>query len=425
VSSSKLVEHFFRHEYGRLVSVLCRRVGLQHVEIVEDAVQSALMAALRSWTTGRVPNNPSAWVFRVARNNIVGELRAQTRHARLASEAGCEVDGHEQAANLTPEDINDSLLRMLFLACDGAIPIESQLVFALKTLCGFDIREIAERLFTTEANVYKRIGRARQRLRERPPATDEFTVASHAHRRPAVLAILYVLFTEGYLSSHPVAAIRRELSEEALRLTTLLAQHAIGQTPETFALVALMHLHLARFDARQDALGGLVLLNEQDRARWDQRQIQTGLAWLAQSATGDELSRYHAEAGIAAEHCLAASLADTRWDRIVECYELLERVSPSPLHTLNRAVAIAEWRGPEEGLAVVSGIEPPTWLEGSFQWSAVLADLHRRCGQEGIASRHANVALAAAPSPAIREALDRRLRGARAPPQAYEVTNAV
>ena len=183
---------------------------------------------------------------------------------------------------------------------------------------------------------------------------------------------------------------------------------------ETFALLSLMHLHAARMTARQDGSGGLLLLEEQDRSCWDQAEIQTGLAWLARSAQGDVFSRYHAEAGIAAEHCLAPSFEETRWDRIVECYALLESLAPSALHTLNRAVAVAEWRGPAEGLALLDGLEPPSWLAGSYMWMAVLADLHRRCGHDGVAQRYRDAALGSAPSVAVRDVLKRRLRRNRA-----------
>jgi predicted RNA polymerase sigma factor len=196
-----------------------------------------------------------------------------------------------------------------------------------------------------------------------------------------------------------------------MRLTEILADHPVGATPETFALLALMHLHSARMSGREDASGGLLLLEEQDRSLWDAGEIQVGLAWLARSAQGDLFSRYHAEAGIAAEHCLAPSFAATRWNRIAECYALLERAAPSALHTLNRALAVAEWRGPEDGLAILDGLEPPSWLEGSYLWAAVLADLHRRCGHDDRARRYAGAAFASAPSAAVRELLRRRLLG--------------
>ena len=181
---------------------------------------------------------------------------------------------------------------------------------------------------------------------------------------PAVNKILYLLFTEGYLASHTGNAIRRELCDEAIRLTAILAQHPIGQVPQTFALLALMHLHVACMTSRQDASGGLLLLEEQDRALWDQQRIQVGLEWLAKSACGDKFSRYHAEAGIAAEHCLASSFEETRWDKIVQCYRLLEETAPSAIHRLNRSIAVAEWQGPAAGLTVLKGFRTAGLADG-------------------------------------------------------------
>ena len=392
--------------------MLSRRVGAQYIEVIEDAVQSALMTALESWTIAGLPDNPSAWLFRVAHNNLMGELRQRTRRRRILEENAKEdIDTPENGPGVfLAAEVQDDLLQMLFVCCDEAIPVESQLVFALKTLCGFDIREIALRLFTSEANVYKRLGRARSRLRELPPRLGELRGKQCSARLAAVNKILYLLFTEGYLSSHAEMAIRRELCDEAIRLAATLAEHPVGQAPETFALLALMHLHAARMTARVDSSGGLLLLEEQDRELWDRQQIQIGLEWLAKSAQGDAFSRYHAEAGIAAEHCLAPSFQETRWDKVVECYSLLERIAPSAIHKLNRAVAVAEWQGPAAGLAVLKGFEPPTWLADSYLWAAVLADLHRRCGNAQTAKRYRDVAFKSAPTPAVKELLQRRLR---------------
>jgi RNA polymerase sigma factor (sigma-70 family) len=412
LTTPKLVEHFFRHEYGRLVATLSRRVGVQYIEDVEDAVQSALMTALETWTIAGLPDNPPAWLFRVAHNNLMGELRRRTGRRRILEQNVKEDIGTLENG---PEiflagEVRDDLLRMLFFCCDEAIPVESQLVLALKTLCGFEIREIALRLFVSEANVYKRLGRGRSRLRELPLHPGDLTGEQYSSRLPAVHQILYLVFTEGYLSSQSEMAIRRELCDEAIRLATILAEHPAGQTPETFALLALMHLHAARMTARQDSSGALLLLEEQERALWDQQRIQVGLEWLAKSAQGDGFSRYHAEAGIAAEHCLAPSFQETRWDKVVECYALLERIAPSALHKLNRAIAVAEWQGPAEGLAVLRGFEPPTWLADSYIWAAVLADLHRRCGNAHMANCYRDVAFKSAPTAAVKELLQRRLQ---------------
>jgi RNA polymerase sigma-70 factor (ECF subfamily) len=416
LTTPKLVEHFFRREYGRLVAALSRRAGVQYIEAVEDAVQCALMSALETWTIGGLPRNPSAWLYRVAHNHLMGDLRQRARRSRILERNAPEVIVAPESALevFLVGEVRDDLLRMLFVCCDDAIPDESQLVFALKTLCGFDIREIAVRLFTSEANVYKRLGRARSRLRKHPPRPGDLGAEQCASRLPAVHRILYLLFTEGYLSSHAEIAIRWELCDEAIRLAVLLAEHPVGQLPETFALLALMHLHAARMAARQDVSGGLLLLEEQDRQLWDRQQIQVGLEYLAKSAQGERFSRYHAEAGIAAEHCLAPTFQDTRWDKVAQYYSLLERVAPSAIHTLNRAVAVAEWQGPAAGLDVLAGFEPPTWLAGSYLWAAVLADLHRRCGNAQTAMRYRDAALESAPTAAVKALLERRLKIDRA-----------
>jgi RNA polymerase sigma factor (sigma-70 family) len=412
LSAPALDPHFFRHEYGRLVAMLSRRAGVHHLEAIEDAVQSALLSALESWPRAGVPQSPTAWLFRAAHNRLIGELRQRARRNRLADRHANEQEmrlAEQGPTTILAGDIRDDVVRMLFACCDDAIPVKAQLALALKTLCGFEVREIAERLFISEANVYKRLARARERLRSLPLDLAELSTEQLISRLPAVQSIVYLLFTEGYLSSHADGAIRRELCDEAKRLGKALAEHSVTATPETFALLALMHLHTARLAARQDGSGGLLLLEEQDRSLWDQDEIKAGLSWLALSSEGEVFSRYHAEAGVAAEHCLAPSFTQTRWDRIVDCYLLLERLSPSALHTLNRALATAELRGPAEGLVVIDEQRPPSWLAGSHLWSAALADLHRRAGHHELAERYRAAALASAPSPAVRAALARRL----------------
>lgn len=401
---------------------------MRYLQEVEDAVQSALLSALEAWATGGLPDSPSAWVYRAAYNQIVGDLRSGASRRRILGEH-LLLEGSEVAAdwgqtrrqsngeskgqgNPDPQlsgDVGDDLLRLLFVCCDEELTVEAQLTLALKTLCGFSIREIAFRLFATEANVYKRLSRARSRLRETFARDRELTRAQYFSRLPAVHTVLYLLFTEGHLSCLAEMSIRRELCNEAIRLTSLLAENPIGQSSETFALLALMHLHAARMGARQDGAGGLILLQEQDRTLWDGEQIQVGLSWLARSAEGDAFSRYHAEAGIAVEHCLAPSFQETRWQRIVECYLLLEGIAPSAVHTLNRAVALAEWQGPGAALALLESVQPPVWLAKSYLWLSVLADLNGRCGKRAVAREYKQKALKAAPSAAVRRVLSRRL----------------
>ena len=390
--------------------MLARRVGVQHLELVEDAVQSALMAALTAWTDQAPPEEPGSWIHKVAYNRLIQDLRR--RSGRLAVLEKVAGDLSERASRPPDphfdDEIRDDMLRMLFVCCEEAIPRESRLVLALKTLCGFSTEEIALRLFTSEANVYKRLARARDRLHQIAPEVETPPLEKLRSRLPSVHAVLYLLFNEGYLSAHAEHAIRGELCDEAMRLATLLAEHPAGAVPESFALLALMHFHVARLGSRVDAMGGLLLLEEQDRSRWDQKTMRRGAEWLERSAAGDVFSRFHAEAAIAAEHCFAPSFQETRWHEIADLYALLERIDPSPLFTLNRAVAVAEWRGPEAGLAVLEGLAPPAWLSGSYLWDAALADLHRRAGHSEIAQQHRVRAMGSAPTDAVRELLRRR-----------------
>jgi len=409
--TTKLIEHFFRHEYGKLVAILSRRVGVQHLETVEDSVQSALMTGLESWTVKGIPDNPSAWLYKVASNKLIGDLRQRLNRDQVLL---AHAEDPLSSLAVTPEffsskELQDDLLLMLFVCCNDVVPIESQLVFALKSLCGFNVQEIAQRLFITEANAYKRFTRSRSYLKEFPLDTWDLTGKEYTTRLPSVMKVLYLIFTEGYLSASHEISIRVELCEEAIRLTTILANNKVGETPETYALLALMHLHMARMPARQDSSAGLLLLEQQDRSLWDHQKIQTGLVWLERASYGDTFSRYHAEAGIAAEHCLAKSFHQTRWDKIAENYMLLEQTAPSAIHQLNRAIAVAQWKGPEAGLAVLDGIKPPSWLEGSYLWSAVLADLHRRSGNTETAKTYRDDALKSAPTTALKKLLQHRL----------------
>jgi RNA polymerase sigma factor (sigma-70 family) len=406
-----LVEHFFRHEYGRLVAVLTRKVGVRHIDVVEDAVQGALLTALTAWTAQGLPDEPGGWLYRVAYNSVLGDLRRRTDRLRILEQSVDAVarSDDDPSPSYFAGEVADDMLRMLFICCDDAIPRESRIVLALKTLCGFSVSEIALRLFTSEANVYKRVARARDRLCEAPPDLQTPLLDTLRSRLPSVHAVLYLLFNEGYLSAHAEQAIRLELCDEAVRLTTLLADHPVGAVPETFALLALMHLHAARLGARRDDTGGLLLLEEQDRSLWDRERMRLGAEWLQRAATGEVFSRFHAEAGIAAEHCFAPSFEQTRWNEIADLYAMLERIDSSPLHTMNRAVAVAEWQGPEAGLALLEALAPPAWLAGSYLWDAVLGDLHRRVGNVEIAQRHVERALGSAPTEAVRSLLRRRL----------------
>ena len=405
-----LPEHYFRHEFGRLVPALSRRFGMHRVELCEDAVQTALLRAVQSWSERGLPDDKSAWLYRVAVNEVLGALRRERRTDTFVD------DAHELVADISTDElvfleheVRDDQLRMLFVCADPRIPRESQIVFALKILCGFGTEEISRRLFSGHEAIYKRLQRARATLRERIEALEPPDIEELAGRLPAVLEVLYLLFTEGYSSAQPDKVIRHELCEEAIRLARLLDEHPVGAAPETAALLALMYLDAARFDSREDGTGGLLLLEEQDRSLWDRDLVHVGVSYLQRSARGEVFTRYHAEAAIAAEHCLAPTYKETRWDEIARLYQMLEGIAPSPINTLNRAIAIAEWQGPAAGLALLEALNPPSWLLGYYLWDATLGELYRRHGDRERATAHLTRALGAAPTHAETALLQRRL----------------
>jgi RNA polymerase sigma factor (sigma-70 family) len=433
-----LVEHTFRHEYARLVSRLAREFGLHRTEAAEDAAQDALMSALRTWARAGAPEQPAAWLYRVARNKLLDDLRRREhRNLSIDDDPQASDDSGNTGLALSETladpasgdtdvrfdgEIADDELRMLFVCADESIPIESQIVLALKILCGFSTREIALRLLTSEENVQKRLARGRDRLRLLGTSFDTPAPLALQTRRESVLRVVYLMFNEGYSSTQEAQLIRRELCEEAMRLAHLLAEHPVCSSAEVDALLALMHLHAARFDARIDGQGGLLLLEEQDRSKWDASMIGHGLAWLRRSARGAHYSRYHAEAAVAVEHCLAPSFEQTNWRAIVDAYETLERFEPSPLHALNRAIAIAQWQGPAAGLEVLRAMTPPAWLGRYYLWDATLGELERRAGDTEAAQRHLQRALDAAPHVAERELIRRRLAACE-PPSAENSTH--
>lgn len=360
-----------------------------------------MMRAVETWPRRGEPDDTSAWLYRVAYREVVGRLRRVPETAAWRESVSPPEPSFEN-------EVQDDMLRMLFVCCDESLPPEAQIALALRTLCGFSVGEIAQRLFVSEANVYKRLHRARERLR----GVHRDALTGSAGRIGSVLRVLYLLFTEAHLSLQAGPAIRDELGRDALRLALVVARHPRGKGPRSAALVALMHFHLARSRGRQTT-DTLLLLEEQERGEWDRAAIAKGLEWLALSAAGDEFSRYHAEAGVAAEHCMAPSYAETRWERVVSCYETLEKLSPSPLHRLNRAIATAEWQGPEAGLQLLDFVEPKKVTE-SFYWAAALSDLSERAKRYEEAEAHRRLALSLAPSEAMRQLFLRRSAQLRA-----------
>jgi RNA polymerase sigma-70 factor (ECF subfamily) len=410
-SVAPLVEHFFRHESGRLVSVLTRIFGWRHFDLVEDMVQATLMDALEAWRVRGVPDNPSGWVHRIAKNKVLDALRRDQIGRRVLGEWAAARPKHEEGIDelFFDSEIADSQLRMMFACCHPHLARENQLALTLKALCGFGNAEIARALLVSEEAVKKRLRRATHDLIDHqialdPPAADEL-----ARRLDGVHQVLYLLFNEGYSSSEGETAIRADLCEEAARLCHLLCSHPRFRAPATHALMALMLFHAARLESRLDQRGSVLLLEEQDRGRWDQRLIRRAQEFLARSAEGTVISPFHLEAAIACHHCTAKSFSDTDWQAILRLYDALLAQQSSPVYLLNRAIVVAQIDGPRAGIRVLEEAGRDPALRHYHLFDATLGDFYRRAGDLARARQHLQAARQNTTSPFDRELLDRRL----------------
>jgi RNA polymerase sigma factor (sigma-70 family) len=378
-----IVEHLFRHEGAKMVAILTRIFGIEHLNLAEDVVQEALARALQTWPFYGVPKNPSAWIMRASRNLALDVVRRrkvfqnkQAEISRLMDRDGVTPD----EAIFSEDEISDDRLRLMFVCCHPAIPAEAQVALALKTLCGFSVGEISHAFLTTDSAIAKRLTRAKQKIHQARIPFEIPAGGELEQRLDSVLQSLYLLFNEGYKASSGENLIREEFCEEAIRLAELLVAHPVGNQPKTHALLALMLLNAARNPTRLDSEGNLLRLQEQDRTRWDKSMIARGMFHFAQSATGDHLSEYHLQAGIAACHCAAEDYESTDWPKILSLYDRLIEFDQSPVVALNRAVAIANVRGPKAGLQAVRQVRNLNKLNSYYLLYAVLGEFEMRSG---------------------------------------------
>jgi RNA polymerase sigma factor (sigma-70 family) len=393
-----LTDHLFRHEAGKLIAVLTGIFGIERLQLAEDVVQEVMMRALQTWPYYGVPKNPAAWLTQAAKNLALDTIRREKTFYEKQPQIIAHIEQlpgeAEGGSSPTFEtEIKDDRLRMMFVCCHPLISREDQVALALKTLCGFSPPEIAKAFLTTEAAIAKRLTRAKQRIRE---AEIQFEIPEgqeRSRRLDAVLQSLYLLFNEGYKASSGDSLVREDLCLEAIRLTTLLAEHSAGNRPKTHALLALMLLNAARIPSRVDNEGNLLRLQEQDRSRWNQPMIARGMFHIAQSAAGNEISEYHLQAGIAAVHCAARDYASTDWTQILEMYDRLVEFDDSPVAALNRTVALAEVRGPQAGIEAVNAIQNLQSLESYYLLHAVLGEFELRMNHQRAAAGHFRKAL--------------------------------
>ncbi|HEV3142346.1 MAG TPA: sigma-70 family RNA polymerase sigma factor [Gemmataceae bacterium] len=406
-----LVEHFFRHEAGRLVAVLTRIFGWKNFDLVEDMVQSTLLEALEAWRVRGVPDNPAGWVHRVARNRILDALRRDEIGQKALGHWAAAIPRHEEQLDdqFLDSEIEDSQLRMMFACCHPRLTRENQLALTLKALCGFGNAEIGHALLVSEETIKKRLQRATRDLIEHGIALETPAAPEFAPRLDSVHQVLYLLFNEGYSSSEGETAIRADLCEEAARLCHLLCSDPRFCSPATNALMALMLFHGARLESRLDQRGAVLLMEEQDRSMWDQALIQRALEYLAKSAEGNAISVFHLEAAIAYHHCTAKSYSETDWPGILRLYDALLALHRSPVYLLNRAIVVAEIVGPQAGIQALeeAGQEPA--LRHYHLIDATLGELYRRAGDFTHARRYLEAARRKTASPFDHEIIDRRL----------------
>jgi len=366
-----------------MVAILTRIFGIEHLNLAEDVVQEALARALQTWPFYGVPKNPSAWIMRASRNLALDVVRRrkvfqnkQAEIGRLMDRGGITPD----EAIFSEDEISDDRLRLMFVCCHPAIPAEAQVALALKTLCGFSVGEIGHAFLTTDSAIAKRLTRAKQKIHQARIPFEIPAGGELEQRLDNVLQSLYLLFNEGYKASSGENLVREELCEQAIRLAELLVAHPAGNQPKTHALLALMLLNAARNPTRLDSEGNLLRLQDQDRTRWDKSMISRGMFHFAQSAAGDHLSEYHLQAGIAACHCAAKDYESTDWPKILSLYDRLIEFDQSPVVALNRAVAIANVRGPKAGLQAVRQVRNLNKLSSYYLLYAVLGEFEMRSG---------------------------------------------
>lgn len=378
-----LIDRLSRRETGRLVGALTRTLGAAGLSFAEDCVQDAFVAALDTWGERGVPDNPFAWLLTTARNRALDRLR---RHAMMSALEPNVSDWIEHLqAPAESEGLGDEELSLIVLCCDPALEEEARLALTLKTVCGFSVAEIARAFLATSDAVAQRLVRAKAKLREIDHRFAMPVGPALRARMPSALRTIYLMFNEGYSASDGDGLVREDVCDEALRLAETIAWHKVATSPEAHALAALILFQHARRRARVASDGRPVLLEEQDRRLWDAAMIARGFQHLGAAKTGDALTTYHLEAGIASVHAAAASWTDTDWASLLSYYDALSEVAPSPVVAINRAIAVSMVTGPEAALAELEMLDGQKAIERYLPYHMTIGDLEMRSGRRAAA----------------------------------------
>jgi len=412
---NKIVDNLFRHDAGRLISVLTRIFGTENLDLAEDVVQDSLVEALNQWTYKGIPENPSGWLFMVAKNKALNIINREKNKRKYSSDVAHFLESQwtaEPALNyiFSESQILDDQLRMMFTCCHPAISSDSQVALTLRTLCGFSILEISRAFLTTEENINKRLVRARQKIREDKIPFEVPEGKFLESRLEAVLETIYLLFNEGYSASTGNDLIRFELCEESIRLAEIIANHeGLQNKSNVYAILALMYLNSSRFKSRTNEAGGILTLAEQDRSQWDLSLMRKGFFYLEKSTTHRTLSIYHILAAISAYHCAATDFDSTDWKSILSLYDKLIQIDESPVVFLNRAIVLAKVNGPSSGLEELEKIKDSPALTTYHLFHSTQAEFYMQLNDLTRASASFEKAIQLSPLQAERDLLKSKL----------------
>ncbi|MDI3318813.1 RNA polymerase sigma factor [Pinibacter soli] len=405
MEDQQLIPHLFRTECRKITAVLCKLFGIEHIEVAEDIASDTFLAATELWGIKGLPENPVAWLYTVAKNKAKNHLKRDAIfNEKIAAQLKhCSNSSEEIEIDLSSQNITDSQLQMMFAICHPAISSEAQIGLALRILCGFGIEEIADAFLTNKENINKRLFRAKEKLRAEN-ITIEFPGADEINSRlESVLTTLYLLFNEGYYSLSHHAVLRKDLCAESMRLTHMLTENEQTNTTSVNALLALMSFQASRFDARFDLQGEMILYDDQDESLWNAELIAQGEHYMNLASTGDSLSKYHLEAGIAFWHTLKTDCIE-KWESILQLYNHLLSLEYSPAAALNRTYAFSKARGKKEAIVEAEKLE----LNDHYLYQALLGELYSGVNNEK-AIRHFKKALILSKSGAERALLERKI----------------
>jgi RNA polymerase sigma factor (sigma-70 family) len=413
---NNLLDHLFRHESGKLISMLTRIFGTDNIELAEDVVQDSIVEAFKQWTFTGIPENPAGWLYTVSKNKALNILNREKYKRDYAEETARGIltgTSDEQTFDnyFSEKDISDDQLRMIFTCCHPSIPADSQIALTLKTLCGFSTKEIAKAFLTNEETINKKLVRARQNLRQNKIAFEVPESKNLEKRLSSVLKTIYLLFNEGYSASSGKDLIRFELCEEAIRLTIMISGHeAIQDKSEVYALLSLMQLNSSRFSARQNTEGNILTLAEQDRSVWNKELIEAGLNNLERSTYNKKVSVYQILAAISANHSVASGFETTDWKNILSLYDNLLEFDNSPVVLLNRAIALSKVHGAEKGLKELELIKDAPSIRSYHLFYSAQAQLYFELKKYSKASESLENAIRLSSLPSEKILLQERLK---------------